>query len=105
VEFQENAEASCRNARLSLDSPLQACKEMLLELSIQNLPVRRISLSAITCLGIPNLAMTALPCAMEVEVGMKLVYVASLSMTTRIFLYPLETGSSGVNSTMTASKG
>jgi len=32
MELQENAEALCQNARLSLDSPLQACKEILLEL-------------------------------------------------------------------------
>src|SRR6202046_355372 len=76
---------------------MQACKEILLELSFQNLPVRRTSLSIITCLGIPNLAVTALLSAMEVEVRMKLAFVASLTLTIRISSYSPEIGSLGMN--------
>jgi hypothetical protein len=43
--------------------------------------------------------------AMEVEVGMKLAYLASLSLMTRMLSCPLEIGSSGINFMITTSKG
>ena len=50
--------------------------------------------------------MTALLSAMEVEVGMKLAFVASLILTIRISLHLSEIGSSsGTNSMVTTSKG
>jgi hypothetical protein len=49
--------------------------------------------------------MIVLPLAMEVEVGMKLAFMASLSLTIRISSHPSEIGSSGMNSMVMTPKG
>src|ERR1700689_21093 len=83
-----------------------------LHISFQKFPRHRVSLSEITCLGIPNFEMiwwknnsVVSFSPIVVVVGINTAYFVSLSTITKILLNPSDKGSSGIKSMDTTSKG
>src|ERR1700692_4622093 len=85
---------------------------ILSQISFQNSPRHLVSLSEITCLGIPNFETTCLKnkaavstSVIFVVVGINIPYFVNLSTITKILSKPLDKGNSGIKSIDTTSKG